>query len=559
MGILNFKAANCKNCYKCLRSCPVKAISFNEDNAQVIDDKCILCGHCVSVCPQNAKRVTSSLDKINEILAGNSKVVASIAPSCVSSFGDYDIGKIYTALNRAGFLHVENTAVGAAIVTQEYERLVASGKYKNFITSACPSIVRMIQYDYHDALKYLAPIDSPMVAHAKYLKREHGEDTKVVFIGPCIAKIREARESGVIDAVMTFDELTDWLFTLGINIDDCQTQDIDYKNKSLFYPISRGIIKSLYHYCESYDYVYVDGVMRCRDVLANIDNLTGMFIEMSACESSCVNGPCKRELDGGFLKANESVRKYAKTNLEPRVNAYGSVDTFKRHDGKSNNMIVPSEKEMTAILAKFGKYTPEDMLNCGACGYESCRDKAIAVYNGMANPQMCIPYMRERAENLSVEMFKNSPNAVISVDYDLIIQEINDVARNFFGIEEHNLKGKSLVDYINPTEFMLAINGERIIDRQIHVSHTDRWGKMNIYKVDRHDMVLCTINDITVDMALEQNIKKVRLETAETTQKVIEKQMSIVQEIASLLGETTADTKVALTKLKNIVMEEYDE
>lgn len=559
MNILNFKQANCKNCYKCLRNCPSKAISFSDDNAQVIDDRCILCGHCVSVCPQNAKEVKSYLNVVIDWINNGERVYASVAPSCVSSFPNGNPENLFAALEQLGFVKAEPTAIGAKLVSAEYERLLNEGTYKNFITSACPAVVRMIQYDYHSALKYLAPVESPMVAHGRYMRDIYGDDIKVVFIGPCIAKMREADESGIVDLAITFEELEHWLSDKHIDINNVvPTCNDNFRDRSLFYPISRGIIKSLYGYKDGYDYVYVDGVARCAEVLENIDNLSGMFIEMSACENSCVNGPCNSSTSGGFLKANETVRKYAKTNIDNPTPLQSNIVIEQNILPKSNQINQPSDKELSAILAKIGKLSASDLLNCGACGYNSCIDKAIAVYNGMANIEMCIPYMRERAENLSAEIFKNSPNAVIAINYDLVIQEMNDVARDMYGIKEYSVRGKNLVDYINPTEFMMAMSGEQIIDHKIYISETNRWGRMSIYKVDKHDMVLCTVNDITKDVAFEESMRKVRLETAETTQKVIEKQMSIVQEIASLLGETTADTKVALTKLKNVVMKEGD-
>lgn len=558
MNILDFKEANCKNCYKCLRNCPVKAISFVEGNAQVVDQKCILCGKCIAVCPQNAKFVHSDIVAFTELMTSGCTVVASVAPSFISSFDGVSKEQLFAAIKSLGFRAVESTAVGAKAVTERYQEYLETGKYKNFITSACPAVVRLAEYSYPDALKYIAPVESPMVAHARIIKEKYGKDTAVVFIGPCIAKKREAKQSGIVDIALTYEELKSIFNSANIEPEKVSVtaESIEeFRDKSLFYPISRGIIKSFNSYLDNYDYVYVDGVASCIEVLKNIDNLSGMMIEMSACENSCVGGPCAIEQDGGFLKANEQVRKYARANSAPATELEYKVAIDRKLEAHNRKIVEPPESVIREILSKIGKETVEDELNCGACGYESCRDKAIAVYNGMANLKMCLPYMQERAESINAEMFQNSPNAVIIVDYDLVIQEMNSVAREFFGVKERDAKGRQLVDFVNPTEFLLAMNGDKIINKKIYNQSTDKWGLMSIYNVAKHDLMMCTIIDNTREEKNNEKMREMRMETAETTQKVIEKQMSIVQEIASLLGETTADTKVALTKLKNAVID----
>lgn len=563
MLVLNFKSVSCKNCYKCLRNCPVKAISFNDTNAQIINDKCILCGHCVSVCPQNAKWVRNDIHIVKDLLSSGKKVVASIAPAYVSSFKDVSKEVLFTAISKLGFSFVSETAVGAEYVTNKYAELLQKGEYKNFITSACPAVVRMVQYKYYDALPYLAPIESPMVAHSKLIKEQFGEDTSVVFISPCIAKKREAEESGSVDAALTFEELKDWFLEKQIDYTSVTPDKSiyeDFNGKALFYPINRGIIKSFYEYNDKYDYVYVDGVSRCEEVLSNIENLSGMVIEMSACENSCVSGPCSIKHEGGFIKATEQVRVYAKKNSGNKYTLNSNKDIKKPMRAYREYKKLPTEHEISVILQKIGKESVADELNCGACGYNTCRDKAAAVFNGVASLEMCLPYMRDRAESITEEIFKNAPYGVIVVNNELIIHDINDEARAIYGIKEYSLKGTNLIEHINPTDFLLAqVGGEKIINKKIHIDSTDKWVLMSIYRVEKHELLLCTLIDITKDVQMEHSMHKVKLEMAETTRKVIEKQMNIVQEIASLLGETTADTKVALTKLKNVVMKEYEE
>ena len=170
-NFLDFKTARCKDCYKCLRECPVKAIKVENHQAKIIESRCILCGVCTLVCPQNAKKVHSEADKIKELLSSGKKVIASVAPSFVSSFGVQDFNIFKIALVKLGFSDAEETAVGAKAVTEEYKKMLLSGKYKNLVTSSCPAVNRMIQLYYPDALPFLAPCDTPMRAHAKIIKK----------------------------------------------------------------------------------------------------------------------------------------------------------------------------------------------------------------------------------------------------------------------------------------------------------------------------------------------------------------------------------------------------
>lgn len=563
MEYLDFKTARCKDCYKCLRECPVKAIKFESHQAKIIEDRCILCGKCTTVCPQNAKKVHSEVESVEALLRGGKPVIASVAPSFVSSFGVSDFGVFTIALAKLGFRGAEETAIGANIVTEEYAKLLASGDYKNFITSACPAINRMIQLYYPKALKYLAPVASPMVAHARLLKKRYPE-AEVVFIGPCIAKKREARESGVIAGVLTFEELSEMFAAKNIDLDAIASvgnQKEGAANKARYYPISRGIIKSFESLPGGYEYVAVDGVHRSFDVLEGIEDLEGMFIEINCCEYACINGPCSLKRSGGALKANEAVRKYVgETGTEPvRIDAEG-VSLIEGHPRIAVNSVVPGERDIRAILARTGKFKPEDELNCGACGYSTCREKAIAVARGNADIEMCIPYMRTRAESMSYEIIQNSPNGILILDYDLRISELNGLARKILGITETDPKGLYIYECINADAFVMALNGgKNVVKKHMFIEQTKRYADMNIVLLPEHKILFAVLKDVTDSVAYDKQLDEVKAKTLETTDEVIKKQMRVAQEIASLLGETTAETKVALLKLKKTLSDSKEE
>ncbi len=560
---LELRKARCRDCYKCLRECPVKAIEVKDHQAKIIEDRCVLCGHCTTTCPQNAKIVHSEYAEVKNLLAGGEKVIATVAPSFISSFGLRDFSTLKIALGKLGFADAEETAVGANLVVQEYKKLLESGQYKNFITSACPSLCRLIQVYYPKALKYLAPVDSPMIAHAKLLRAQNPE-AKIVFLGPCIAKKKEAAESRLINNVLTFEELKEMFDEKNIVLEEITNLQMDskrkYANLSKSFPISHGIINSFDKLPDSYEYMAIDGLDRCVQVLENIDSLSGVFLELNTCQDGCVNGPCSLIPNGGSVKATVDVREYVKKECaalpiadEPMPEKISFAAAYPRN---RNQSMPATEKELDKILQKTGKFKPEDELNCGACGYATCREKAWAVLNGYADIEICLPYMRERAESMSYEIIRNSPQGIIVLDEDMNIMDINATAKELLGIEESNLKGRPAIDFFNPIDYMIALNEKRNLERKkVHIPKTNSYIDLSITLLANQHVLFGIMNDITKKVNYNGKLTDMKLETLQTTDEVIKKQMRVAQEIASLLGETTAETKVALLKLKKTLQE----
>lgn len=556
MEHLNFLKANCKNCYKCLRECPVKAIAIIDHQAKIQNDNCILCGNCVAVCHQNAKHVSSEKATVLRLLE-TKKIYATVAPSFVSSFKT-DFSAMRKALLALGFTDAFETAIAAKVVTEKYEEYLTKEKPKNLITSCCPSVNRLICQYYPNAMKYLAPFDSPMVAHGKMIKAEF-EDALVVFIGPCISKKREAEESKVIDGVLTFEDIVEIFeeknITLETTFNSVLTEEeIAYEQvpASRYYPVSRGIIKSMAEKQEDYEYVAIDGVDRCKEVLENIENIENMFIEMSACEFACINGPCSLVPSGENIMSTEKVRKYA--NRQQAIKHSGcTLDITASHKSYKVNKMIPSEAKIKEILASLGKRGPEDELDCGVCGYPSCREKAVSIYNGFSEASMCLPYMRERAESISFDIIESSPNGIISVDFDLKITSINNSAKkllNIFG----NAEGTMLVDYMNPSDFVLAVANEQSMPwKTVKLEKTGTIVEMTIRFLKEQRILYTLMRDITARVVQQEVMTTMKQNTLSACDDVITKQMRVVQEIASLLGETAAETKVALLKLKDTI------
>ncbi|HEX2946288.1 MAG TPA: [Fe-Fe] hydrogenase large subunit C-terminal domain-containing protein [Clostridia bacterium] len=568
MGTIQFREANCKNCYKCIRSCPVKAIAFKNEQAEIVEEECMLCGNCLKVCPQNAKTVKSDIETVKSFIRKKEKVYVSLAPSFISVFNKNNGKWMFSALKKLGFTYAEETAVGATEVSKQYEKLMEAGEMKNIITTACPSIIFLVEKHYPELIGMLAPVVSPMIAHAKMLRQTYGQRIKVVFIGPCLSKKDECNDfqnSGAVDAVLTFEELESWIKSEGIS----EQEDFDCEIKacgdmiSRVYPTPGGILKTIGSMKrKNYKCISIDGVDRCMKVLDSIrdDGIEKYFIEMNSCQGGCIGGPCMGDIKGGFLEARERLIEYFKScpgSNSPLMDVSSKVDLSKKFIDRSRKHTVPSEPTIRAILESIGKFTKDKELNCGACGYQTCREKAIAVYNGKAQLHMCLPYMRERAESISNLIINTTPNAIFALDSELGIQEANTAARGMFGLGSEDVAGRSIYDFLPCEDFQNVLDERRsIYDSKYYYDRYDITAEQSIIFIPEQNIVVAIIKDISREEQRRRQVFEIRSKNAELAQKVIEKQMRVAQEIASLLGETTAETKVALTKLKKSIMSE---
>lgn len=552
--ILGLKKTNCKSCHKCIRNCAVKSIRFTAGQAHIVEDECILCGRCFAVCPQDAKVIASDMEKVR-IMLQTGTVYASIAPSFAASYPGVGIDALEDALKKLGFAGAEETAVGATIVKKEYERILDEEKPNILVSSCCSSINLMLRKYYPEALFTLAPVITPMQAHCRDIKRRHPE-AKTVFIGPCISKKSEAAEEDAVDAVLMFDEFNRWLREEGIELG--RRDDIRKGGRARVFPTAGGIIETMDKNPE-YTYVAVDGVKKCMDVLDEIKEgrLHNCFIEMSACEGSCADGPILDKMKNTPAQNYLQVVRYAEKE-DFTVEKYAKKEIAAVYEPFELEAEQPSEAEIKAMLLKMNKLSKEDELNCGSCGYCTCREKAIAIIQGKAEISMCLPYMLSQMENLSDSVVANFPDAILVLNDELEIQKINPKAKKILRIrDESDVMGEHIGRLLDPEPFeMVMLKKKDLMYEQLYLAEYECYVEQTIiYNREGHQFI-CILCDITADMALREKKLANQNQAFEIANDMAKKQLKIVQSIASLLGETTADTLIALEHLKETIADD---
>lgn len=569
MKVIDFLDANCKNCYKCVRHCSVKAIRVRNGQAQIMKEQCILCGHCLAVCPQNAKTFVSDLQYVKSCLKTGQKVIVSIAPAYLGIL-EYDHpGQVVAALKQLGFYQIRETAEGAAMVTGAYQALLRDGTLENMITTCCPSVNDLVEKYYPDLTPYLAPVVSPMVAHGKLIKQLY-PDAKVVFLGPCIAKKEEAegdeRTRGFIDAVINFTELEQWLAAEGISIRSCEPMPMDNPDPGInrLYPVSGGVVSSvlLKKPEENYHKIYVDGLDNVIDVLNGMreGTIKRYFIEANVCEGGCIKGPAIDKLHVSRFKARVAIEDQVEHVPPVHEEIVPSILLDKSFYPRPVAEVLPSEAEIQTILHSTGKYTKEQELNCGACGYSSCREKAIAVAQGKAEIEMCLPYAYEKARSMANIVMEATPNMILIVDGDMRICELNKRAEDVLKLKKPEALERYLFEFIDHTDALQVYDTHQpILHKKVNLESLHMTAMLICVYVKDSDCVLCIFQDITDQEEKKLKHYNLKMETVEMAQKVIDKQMMVAQEIASLLGETTAETKVTLSKLRDSILFEDEE
>lgn len=561
MGLLHFQAANCKNCYRCIRTCPVKAIEFRDNQAQIIAEDCIFCCSCMKECPQNAKTVDSDLHKVTRMLQAGQRIVVSLAPSFAGF--THDPEGFVERLYEAGFAEVRETAEAAAEVSRCYEaEFQEKGR---LITTACPVAVEYIEKYMPEWTGYLAEVDSPMMAHAKWIKRQQPE-AKVVFVGPCYAKKMEAvRQPGYVDALLTFNEVEylPFISSLPRPGDPSGTEAASLTAAGLatarLYPVEGGVVETTFssgNEPASSRHRAVSGMENCRKLFSALKELpAGYFLELNACEGGCINGQAVDEHLHPLLRQDRILAYRQRPGLANSPLPMKDYALVRRQFHNRKKPVVRHDNEsIRSVLKKLGKERREDELNCGACGYSTCRDKAAAVLEGKAELYMCMPYAQTKAESFAHVLLEKTPNAVIAATDQLLVKEVNKAAGNFYQMAPGQLVGLPLAYLLNPDEFVLSQQEQ--VRKRLYFPELHKTAIVSASYVMEQQLYLIILHDLTEQEQEQEKLRLLKQETVEMAQRVIENQMRVAQEIAGLLGETTAETKVTLTKMKRLLLEE---
>lgn len=568
MAGIGFKVAKCKDCYKCVRICPVKAIHIKNEHVRYDARDCILCGQCLEACPQDAIVYVSDLNKVKQFLLYGEKIVVSLDPSYLGLWGEEGPGKLRTALKRFGFDHVRETAEAATYITKMYEKLIQEGEMVNIITSSCASVNELVERYYPDMIPQMAPVVSPMTAHGMMLKEEYGPDTRVVYIGSCSARgkeaVRERCRGKYIDAILDFQELPRLFEPAGIVVEECEESPLEGTDPKVsgLYGKTGGIITSIQldHGFGKYDRLYVDGLESVREMFKCIrkGEIKNCFIEISACQGGCINGPLTGRKRSDRFKAriysNQKIVREFPDYDEKRLD---SMDFHREFRRTTKTLYMPSEEEIQEALRKDGKGSPEKQLNCGACGYKTCRDKAIALCRNPEQLNLCVPYKYQRASSIADAILGASTNLIITVDEHLNIIQFNNAAEQWFKLSADKAMGMKLSELFDAQYFEQVLHEKKsIFNKKIEYEKYGLITIQNIIYIEEMNSVLGLIRNVTKEENMHRQHDRMRLEAMEIAQKVIDKQMMVAQEIAGLLGETTAETKVTLTKMRDSIF--YD-
>ena len=544
--------ATCRDCYRCIRVCPVKAIKMHDGQAAIVAERCISCGTCVRECPQSAKKYRNDVEHVKRLLMPGTRVACSIAPAFAGFFTDRMRRRIPSVLRLLGFSHIAETAVGAFFAAQATVKFWESrGKDQPLVISACPACVDYILHYQPQYASYIAPVVSPMVAHARYIRRKLGNDTKVVFIGPCVAKKVEGENAeypGFVDGVLTFEELSQWLAEENVDIASCEESDFDDvpRGAARYFPLEGGCIKTAGWSMDRLDenVIAVSGI---RNVQYSLESCkAGQIIEPLFCPQGCICGPGGGHHDSpSGLRSNviefsktEQIKQESRltaedeTFIETLTKYYKPAKAFKRKE--------VTETQIREIFEKTGKTLPEDQLDCSSCGYPSCRDLAIANVEGLATPEMCVPFFRKTAEQRIDRVIETSPNGIVTLDEHLNIVNMNPTFRQFFRCS--NAVCGRPISYLmdpEPWERLLAEPDKKVEIVTNHESYNLVCHEV-LYSLPAEKQFVGIFMNITTLQKNETQLDQLRQQTVKQARELLEQQVRMAETIAMCLGENTA-------------------
>lgn len=549
--------AECQDCFKCVRNCPAKAIKVEHNSAVVIPELCVACGRCVDTCPAGAKHIRNDTGRVRQLLKLNRRVVVSLAPSYVSEFPGVRPEQLATALRQLGFAGVSETALGAEQVSAHVRNLLTRNREPRLlVSSACPTAVAMLARFAPHLAQFITPVVSPLLAHGRLLKGWLGNDTNVVFMGPCIAKKMESDgHSSLLDAALTFNDLREWLAEQGI--EDAlnglpDTPLIPHRAQGgALYPVDGGMIAGIRdeHRGLDAEFMSFSGLTQILEGLKGLDQRPlrkPLFLEVLACEGGCINGPCTKEKGctvGKRLDVLTAVPSPVIPAADETIGMDMSIEIKPPDDRR------PSETLIREALRNVGKTSSADEMNCGGCGYESCREFAVALIQHKAEPAMCVSYMRRLAQNKASALIHAMPAGVVIADEQLRIVECNRAFAELSGSESTiaydacpGMEGVALGKMLKETALFRHVltSGQAIAHRDIRIGN--RLCQATIFTVEPQRLIGAVMADVT-QPAIQRG------QVIRKAQDVIRKNLATVQQIACLLGENAAESEMILNSI----------
>ena len=571
---------NCQDCYKCIRECPVKAIRCEGESAWIVHEKCIFCGHCTQICPVGAKKVRNDLNRARMIVRSHHNTIVSLAPSWVSEFHEYTASEIVSALKMLGFSEVSETALGAEEYSHQTAKFLSSNQSGVWISSACPSAVEFVTKYFSHLTDRILPFHSPMMMHAKLLREKYSPDSHIIFVGPCVAKKTESDEfNAAVETVLTFNDLRQWLEDEGITPDILKYREQDQffpkqAYKGSLYPVDGGMITSIKSGTQSTDAAFMSfsGINNIRQSLEGLENFKKesiLFLELMACEGGCINGPGCSKSGTTALKRLEILSQTHARSLAHEEIPVSTPDqllpledikrNFDNHKPVCRNIY--TEKEIEDALRDVGKLSPSDELNCGGCGYNSCRDFARALLENQAETSMCVSYMRRMAHDKASVLIQKIPLGVVIVDQNLRIIESNRSFAHLLGEEAEmifdvnpGMAGADLRKFLSFHKIFTSVllSGQDMVEHDI--KDNGKLLHVSVVSIQKSRIVCGIIRDLqSVEVRDDELIKR--------TRKVIRENLATVQKVAYLLGENASRNEAMLNSIiesrtKNISDEE---
>ncbi len=555
--VIQTNLANCVDCYKCVRVCPVKAIKVTEGQARIEPELCVECGSCVRVCPQGAKVGIETLQTVKDIISSNSKVACSIAPSFASLFEPETVKKVPTALRKLGFTYIGETAEGAEHISHEAMNVLRPGA----LFTACPAFVSYVEKYKTDYLEFLSPVVSPLIAHAKILKKRLGEDTKVVFIGPCIAKKKEIRRveyEGLVAEAITFWEFFNWLEEEGIIVEELEDSSFDgegdFRTARMF-PLQGGMLNTCGlddSLCKK-NVLHISGFDEIKELLdVPHDKWSFDAVEPLFCKGGCIGGPAYGNRNN-YYERKMTLLKYINNSVKyGETIYYEDVDLSTTFYNRDTNMSIKdvSDEDIEKVFQMIGKEDKEDRLDCGACGYDNCRDKAAAIYLGLAESSMCMPMMRKKAQEMADKILEASPNGIVIVDETLSIIKMNESFKKMFMCSD-KLVGRELSYLINDENFAKTLDLNTVSEGM-----NSKYGVLySEYIFPVENEIVGIFSPVKKNIDEDKIIKLKKEQSIKHLEEMLNKQITFAKMLTGELGKYSAENEEFLDKLLTLYKE----